>query len=116
VTFTPFEPPRRGRHVRVLVEPRGKGLWRAQQYLLRLAPLLEAGGYDGDLGRAQLAIVGTSNTGEGLARRLRVLGAELLGARVGFLGPRQDIAAVLRSVDVLVQASSREAIQQEFTA
>ena len=64
----------------------------------------------GDLGRAQLAVVGTSNTGEGLARRLRVLGAELLGARVRFLGPRQDIAAVLRSVDVLVQASSREAL------
>jgi glycosyltransferase involved in cell wall biosynthesis len=65
---------------------------------------------DGDLGRAQLAIVGTSNTGEGLARRLRVLGTELLGDRVRFLGPRQDIAAVLRSVDVLVQASSREAL------
>jgi glycosyltransferase involved in cell wall biosynthesis len=65
---------------------------------------------DGDLGRAQLAIVGTSNTGEGLARQLRVLGTELLGDRVRFLGPRQDIAAVLRSVDVLVQASSREAL------
>jgi glycosyltransferase involved in cell wall biosynthesis len=65
---------------------------------------------DGDLGRAQLAVVGTSNTGHGLARRLRVLGAELLGARVRFLGPRQDIAALLRSVDVLVQASSREAL------
>ena len=65
---------------------------------------------DGDLGRAQLAIVGTSDTGEGLARRLRMLGAELLGVRVRFLGPRQDIAAVLRSADVLVQASSREAL------
>jgi glycosyltransferase involved in cell wall biosynthesis len=66
---------------------------------------------DGDLGRAQLAILGASSTGEeGLARRLRVLGAELLGPRVRFLGPRQDVAAVLRSVDVLVQASSREAL------
>jgi glycosyltransferase involved in cell wall biosynthesis len=65
---------------------------------------------DGDLGGAQLAIVGTSDTGEGLARRLRVLGTELLGDRVRFLGPRQDITAVLRSVDVLVQASSREAL------
>jgi glycosyltransferase involved in cell wall biosynthesis len=65
---------------------------------------------DGDLGRAQLAIVGTSKTGEGLAWRLRVLGTELLGARVRFLGPRRDIAAVLRSVDVLVQASSREGL------
>ena len=65
---------------------------------------------DGDLGRAQLAIVGTGSTGEGLARRLRMLGAELLGDRVRFLGPRQDIAAVLRSVDVLVQASAREGL------
>jgi glycosyltransferase involved in cell wall biosynthesis len=65
---------------------------------------------DGDLGRAQLAIVGTSSTGEGLARRLRLLGAELLGDRVRFLGPRQEIAAVLRSADLLVQASSREAL------
>jgi glycosyltransferase involved in cell wall biosynthesis len=65
---------------------------------------------DGDLAGAQLAIVGTSDTGEGLARRLRVLGTELLGDRVRFLGPRQDIATVLRSVDVLVQASSREAL------
>jgi glycosyltransferase involved in cell wall biosynthesis len=65
---------------------------------------------DGDLGRAQLAVVGTSSTGEGLARRLRLLGAELLGDRVRFLGPRQDIAAVLRSADVLVQASAREAL------
>jgi glycosyltransferase involved in cell wall biosynthesis len=65
---------------------------------------------DGDLGRAQLAVVGAGSTGESLARRLRLLGAELLGDRVQFLGPRQDIAAVLRSADVLVQASAREAL------
>jgi glycosyltransferase involved in cell wall biosynthesis len=64
----------------------------------------------GDLARTQLAIVGTSNLDQGLALRLRVLAAQLLGPRVRFLGPRQDITAVLRSVDVLVQASSREAL------
>lgn len=64
----------------------------------------------GDLGRTQLAIVGTSNLDSGLASRLRLLGAELLGARVRFLGPRQDIAPLLRTVDVLVQASSREGL------
>jgi glycosyltransferase involved in cell wall biosynthesis len=64
----------------------------------------------GDLGRTQLAIVGAGSLDQGLPSRLRVLGAELLGARVRFLGPRHDIAALLRTVDVLVQASSREAL------
>jgi glycosyltransferase involved in cell wall biosynthesis len=64
----------------------------------------------GDLGRTQLAIVGTSNLHQGLAAQLRMLGDELLGARVRFLGPRQDIADLLRTVDVLAQASSREAL------
>jgi hypothetical protein len=30
----------------LVVEQPGEGLWGAQQYLLRLAPLLEARGYD----------------------------------------------------------------------
>jgi glycosyltransferase involved in cell wall biosynthesis len=64
----------------------------------------------GELGRTQLAVVGTSNLDSGLASRLRALGAELLGARIRFLGPREDIATLLRTVDVLVQASSREAL------
>jgi glycosyltransferase involved in cell wall biosynthesis len=63
----------------------------------------------GDLRRTQLAIVG-GNPDHGLGSQLRKLGAELLGARVRFLEPREDIAALLRTVDLLVQASSREAL------
>ena len=66
-------------------------------------------GLGGELGRTQLAVVGGSPD-RGLAEHLRALGTELLGARIRFLGPRQDITAVLRSVDVLVQASSREGL------
>jgi hypothetical protein len=44
---TPFEPAKGGRRARVLVvEQPGEGIWGAQRYLLRLAPLLEARGYD----------------------------------------------------------------------
>jgi glycosyltransferase involved in cell wall biosynthesis len=64
----------------------------------------------GNLRLTQLAIVGTSSPDHGLAARLRKLGAELLGARVRFLSPREDVAALLRSVDLLVQASSREGL------
>ena len=64
----------------------------------------------GDLRRTQLAIVGSMSPDQGLAARLRKLGAELLGARVRFLGPREDIAALLRAVEVLVQASSSEGL------
>jgi glycosyltransferase involved in cell wall biosynthesis len=64
----------------------------------------------GDLRRTQLAIVGSRSPDQGLAARLRKLGAELLGARVRFLGPREDIAALLRAVEVLVQASSSEGL------
>jgi glycosyltransferase involved in cell wall biosynthesis len=64
----------------------------------------------GDLRRTQLAIVGSRSPDQGLAARLRQLGAELLGARVRFLGPREDIAALLRAVEVLVQASSSEGL------
>jgi hypothetical protein len=47
VTSTPFQRPERGRRPRVLVvEEPGEGVWGAQQYLLRLAPLLEVRGYD----------------------------------------------------------------------
>ena len=47
VTSTPFQQPKRGRRPRVLVvEEPGEGVWGAQQYLLRLAPLLEVRGYD----------------------------------------------------------------------
>jgi glycosyltransferase involved in cell wall biosynthesis len=64
----------------------------------------------GDLASTQLAIIGGSGPDEGLTGQLRKLGAELLGARVRFLSPREDVAALLRTVDVLVQGSSREAL------
>jgi glycosyltransferase involved in cell wall biosynthesis len=64
----------------------------------------------GDLRRTQLAIVGASNLDRGLASQLRALADRLLGARVRFFGPRNDIVTLLRTADVLVQASSREAL------
>jgi glycosyltransferase involved in cell wall biosynthesis len=64
----------------------------------------------GDLAGTQLAVVGAGDPDGRYASQLRALGAELLGARVRFLGPRHDVAALLRAADVLVQASSREAL------
>ncbi len=64
----------------------------------------------GDLARTQLAIVGSGDLDGCHVTQLRALGAELLGARVRFLGPRQDIAALLRSADVFAQASLREGL------
>jgi glycosyltransferase involved in cell wall biosynthesis len=64
----------------------------------------------GELRRTQLAIVGASNLDRGLASQLRALADGLLGARVRFFGPRNDIVTLLRTADVLVQASSREAL------
>jgi glycosyltransferase involved in cell wall biosynthesis len=65
---------------------------------------------DGDLARTQLAVVGSGDLDGRHAARLRELGAELLGARVRFLGPRPDVAALLRSADVFALASSREGL------
>jgi glycosyltransferase involved in cell wall biosynthesis len=64
----------------------------------------------GELARTQLAIAGASSLDPGFASHLRALGARLLGARVRFLGPRQDIAALLRTADALVLASSLEGL------
>jgi glycosyltransferase involved in cell wall biosynthesis len=64
----------------------------------------------GELRRSQLAVVGASNLDRGLASQLQALAARLLGARVRFFGPRNDIVRLLRTADVLVQASSREAL------
>jgi len=64
----------------------------------------------GEQARTQLAIVGASNLDPRFMSHLRALGAELLGARVRFLGPRQDIAAVLRASDLFALASSREGL------
>lgn len=64
----------------------------------------------GELARTQLAIAGASSLDPGFASHLRALGARLLGARVRFLGPRQDIAALLRTADAVVLASSLEGL------
>ena len=64
----------------------------------------------GEQARTQLAIVGASNLDPRFMSHLRALGAELLGARVRFLGPRKDIAAVLRASDLFALASSREGL------
>jgi glycosyltransferase involved in cell wall biosynthesis len=64
----------------------------------------------GDLARTQLAIAGSGSLDRGFESHLRALGAQLLGPRVRFLGPRQDIAAILRAADVLALASSLEGL------
>lgn len=54
-------------------------------------------------------VVGAPNVaGESFARELRALGAELLGDRARFVGPRHDVPDVLRALDVLVNASRAE--------
>ena len=62
----------------------------------------------GEQARTQLAIVGATNLDPPFMAHLRALAAELLGPRVRFLGPRKDIAALLRAADVFALASSRE--------
>jgi glycosyltransferase involved in cell wall biosynthesis len=56
-----------------------------------------------------VVVVGAPNVAdERFADGLRVLGADLLGDRVRFVGPRADVPDVLRVVDVLVNASRAE--------
>jgi glycosyltransferase involved in cell wall biosynthesis len=56
-----------------------------------------------------VAVVGAPNVaGEAFGAELARLGAELLGDRVRFVGPRADVPDVLRAVDVLVNASRAE--------
>jgi glycosyltransferase involved in cell wall biosynthesis len=64
----------------------------------------------GEPGRTHLAIVGSGDLDRRFATRLQALGSELLGARVRFLGPRHDIAVLLRTADVLVLPSAREGL------
>jgi glycosyltransferase involved in cell wall biosynthesis len=54
-------------------------------------------------------VVGAPNVAdESFAVELRALGADLLGDRCRFTGARDDVPAVLRSLDVLVNASRAE--------
>ena len=63
-----------------------------------------------ELGHAQLAVAGASSLDPGHGDELRELGAELLGTRIRFLGPRRDVANLLRAADVLVLASTLEGL------
>ncbi|OHV46828.1 glycosyl transferase family 1 [Parafrankia soli] len=58
----------------------------------------------------RLAVAGAPSLDPASGESLRRLGAELLGDRVLFLGPRSDIGDLLRATDVLVLASSLEGL------
>ena len=64
---------------------------------------------DGELAAAQVVVVGAPNVAdEAFDDGLRSLGRELLGDRARFVGARDDVPAVLRAVDVVVNASRAE--------
>lgn len=58
--------------------------------------------------RARLAVVGGPLASPAHQEEMRRLGASLLGDRVRFVPPRPDVPAVLRALDVLVNASVAE--------
>ena len=63
----------------------------------------------GPVGNAHLAVVGDVGVMETAHfEQLKVLGDRLLGTRVTFAGRRADIPAVMRCLDVLVNASDAE--------
>jgi glycosyltransferase involved in cell wall biosynthesis len=62
------------------------------------------------LGRVQLAVAGTGSLQPGYAAELHRLGEALLGPRVRFLGPRGDVAPLLRTADALALGSSLEGL------
>ncbi|MCZ7530357.1 MAG: glycosyltransferase family 4 protein [Acidimicrobiia bacterium] len=62
-----------------------------------------------DLGDTRLAVVGAVHgASQEFGRQLRERAAAALGPRVRFVPPRRDVPAVLRSLDVLVNASKAE--------
>lgn len=64
---------------------------------------------DGPARRSHLAVVGASSVGDGAYEaQLRAEASTLLGDRCRFVGPVADVPAVLRSLDVLVNASTSE--------
>ncbi len=65
-------------------------------------------GLSGRLAKTQLAVVGDATNDLPYANELRRLGRELLGERVRFLAPRDDVPAILRSADLYVLAGRHE--------
>jgi glycosyltransferase involved in cell wall biosynthesis len=63
-----------------------------------------------DLSHVRLVVAGAPSLDPANGERLRALAAELLGARVTFLGPRDDVPDLLRAADVFVLASSLEGL------
>jgi glycosyltransferase involved in cell wall biosynthesis len=63
-----------------------------------------------DLAHVRLAVAGAPSLDPGNGDRLRALAAELLGDRVTFLGPRDDVPDLLRASDAFVLASSLEGL------
>lgn len=64
---------------------------------------------DGPGGCSHLAVVGASSLSEGTYEgQLREQASDMLGERCRFVGPVTDVPAVLRSLDLVVNASSSE--------
>ncbi len=65
-------------------------------------------GLSGPLATTQLAIIGDATNDAPYAVELRTLGRDLLGGRVRFLAPRDDVTSVLRCADLYVLAGRHE--------
>ena len=64
---------------------------------------------DGPAGHSHLAVVGAPALDQGAYEaHLRAEGADLLGDRISFVGAVDEVPAVLRSLDVVVNASTAE--------
>lgn len=62
-----------------------------------------------NLSRAHLVVIGREHVGSAdFAAELRRRADELLGDRVRFIGPRDDVPDVLRALDIMVNASRHE--------
>ena len=62
-----------------------------------------------NLSRAHLVVIGREHVGSAdFAAELRRRADELLGDRVRFIGPRDDVPDVLRALDIMINASRHE--------
>ena len=69
---------------------------------------------DGANGTARLAVVGAAHlASDDYIRELRREGDRLLGDRLRFVGPRDDVPEVLRAVDVLVERVRGRAVRSD---